>query len=61
MKRDDLLQPGMHNAFVRDGFGALPQPVEARHATLAMETRCFRATAAMIRARPWKRSQPPAA
>jgi amidase len=35
MKRDDLLQPGMHGAFVRDGFGELPQPVAARHATLA--------------------------
>ncbi|MDH6153725.1 MULTISPECIES: amidase [Paraburkholderia] len=35
MKRDDLLQPGMNGAFVRDGFGALPRPVESRHATLS--------------------------
>jgi amidase len=35
MKRDDLLQPSMHGAFVRDGFGALPQRVTSRHATLA--------------------------
>jgi amidase len=35
MTRDDLLQPAMHGAFVRDGFGALPEPPVARHATLA--------------------------
>jgi amidase len=35
MKRDDLLQPAMHGAFVRDGFDSLPQPVAPRYATLA--------------------------
>lgn len=35
MKRDDLIQPGMHGAFVRNGFGSLPQPVAALRAALA--------------------------
>ena len=35
MTRDDLLQPGLNGAFVRDGFGALPAPVAPLYATLA--------------------------